>query len=148
MKIFFTEKNVTTDIEAIQVAGEVLVNENRVMPEFISACTKREKVYPTGLLLPSGQAVAMPHGESSFVKKDSISIVRTQTPVIFRRMEDPEQSDECKLIFNLALASGEKHIAILRKLMGLFQDKTFIDKCLQSDSGTLITYIREQLEER
>lgn len=147
MKVYFTEKNVTSDLEVIQIAGEVLVNEDRVMPEFISACTEREKVYPTGLLLPSGQAVAMPHGESKFVKEDSISVVRTQTPIVFKRMEDPEQSAECQLIFNLALASGGKHIVVLRKLMGLFQDETFIENCLQFDESTITNYICKQLEE-
>ena len=53
MKIYFTEKNVSSDLEAIEVAGSVLVQEGRVMPEFITACTDREKIYPTGLGLPS-----------------------------------------------------------------------------------------------
>ena len=32
MKIYFTEKNVSSDLEAIEVAGSVLVQEGRVMP--------------------------------------------------------------------------------------------------------------------
>lgn len=147
MKIYFTEKNVSSDLEAIEVAGSVLVQEGRVMPEFITACTDREKIYPTGLGLPSGQAVAMPHGESSFVKEDSISIVRTQTPVVFKRMEDPDQTVKCQLIFNLALATGGKHITVLIKLMGLFQDEMFIQNCMQYDNISLIKYVCEQLEE-
>ena len=89
----------------------------------------------------------MPHGESSFVKEDSISIVRTQTPVVFKRMEDPDQTVKCQLIFNLALATGGKHITVLRKLMGLFQDEMFIQNCMQYDNISLIKYVCEQLEE-
>ena len=145
MKVYFTQQEVSSNIEAIAVAGKKLLDNNRIYDDFIKACTDREVNYPTGLLLPSNHAVAMPHGESKYVKEDSISIVRTPTPVIFKRMDDPTQNVSCQLVFNLALASGERHIEILRHLMVLLQDQDFINNCLTYDNDKIVDYVTQQL---
>ncbi|MGM9947677.1 PTS sugar transporter subunit IIA [Floccifex sp.] len=146
MNIFFTEKNVSSNKEAIQIAGQKLLDNQCVIKGFIEACIKREDPFPTGLELPSGQAVSMPHGESQFVLQDSISIVRTPDPVIFHRMDDPGQEIQCQLIFNLALSSGNKHIQVLRQLMRLFQDEVFINHCLQYTEEQIIHYMHQQID--
>lgn len=146
MKIYFTEADVKSNIEAVQTAGMKLVNNGCVVKEFIKACTGREENYPTGLFLPFGKGVAMPHGESKFVNEDSISVVRTINPVTFHRMEDVNQTVDTQLIFNLALSSGQKHLQILRKLMQLFQNEEFIDNCLNFDQEKMVSYIETMLE--
>lgn len=146
MKIYFTEADVKSNIEAIQTAGMKLVNNGCVVEEFITACTGREVNYPTGLFLPFEKGVAMPHGESKYVKEDSISVVRTSKPVTFHRMEDVNQTVDTQLVFNLALSSGQKHLQILRKLMQLFQNEEFIDNCLNYDQDKMVSYIETMLE--
>lgn len=81
------------------------------------------------MLLANGDGIAIPHGNSDLVNKDSISVVRIKNTVEFGRMEDKDLKVGCSLVFNLALASGNQHIGILRKLIGLFQDEEFVDTC-------------------
>ena len=148
MQIYFTEKDVTSDVEAIKIAGNKLLEKDCVLEGFIQECVDREGPYPTGLVLPNGKAVAMPHGDSSYVKEDSISIVRSNVPIIFKRMEDATQNAECNLVFNLALSSGGKHIQVLRNLMGLFQGDMFINNCVNYDGDKLVDYVGKLLEEK
>ena len=76
-------QNVHSYQEAIKKAGEALVSSNAVTSKFSQACIDREADFPTGLLLPSGRGVAIPHGDSSLVKKSSISILRLDNMVDF-----------------------------------------------------------------
>lgn len=147
MKVNFNDAgaNVKTYEEAIRFAGNVLIEEERIKPEYIDACIEREVDFPTGLLLLSEKGVAMPHGNSDFVHKDSISVVRTANPVAFGRMEDNSQKVDCNLVFNLALASGDQHLTILRKLIGLFQDDQFITDCLTLKAEDAAALVQEKL---
>lgn len=145
MNIYVTEANVNTNIEAIELAGNELLKEVKVLSGFISACTEREQSFPTALALPSGYAIAIPHGESKYVIEDSISFVRLISPVAFHLMDDPSKVMNCSLVFNLALSNGETHLQILRLLMKLFQNDEFIHECMTSDISLLPDYLKSQL---
>lgn len=146
MKIYFNEVDTNTNIETIKSAGTVLLDNNCVKEEFINACIDRETDYPTGLMLPSNKGVAMPHGKSEYVLEDSISVLRLNKPVVLHRMEDVSQTVEVRLVFNLALSSGNKHLETLRKLMRLFQDENFIDQCLTLDEDQATQLIISSLD--
>lgn len=139
--------NVETYQDAINLAGQKLVEQNIINPEYITACIEREIDFPTGLQLLSGEGVAMPHGNSDLVKTDGISIVRAKNKISFGRMEDRDQKVACSLVFNLALSSGQQHIGVLRKMVGLFQDDAFIQTCQSEYSQDVEVYIAEKLAE-
>ena len=122
------QDTITTYQEAIRTAGEKLVEKGILMLSILTLVLK-EIDFPTGLLLANGDGIAIPHGNSDLVNKDSISVVRIKNTVEFGRMEDKDLKVGCSLVFNLALASGNQHIGILRKLIGLFQDEEFVDTC-------------------
>ncbi|WP_025686080.1 PTS sugar transporter subunit IIA [Paenibacillus maysiensis] len=147
LEIYFTEQDAFNDIDAIKKAGEVLVTHNAVKTDFIKACVDREKLFPTGLSLPNGSTIAMPHSNSENVLFNSISIVRTKTPVSFGKMEDPDEKISCNLIFNMALSSGKIHVRMLKKLISLFQQKEFIDNCLTLDQASVPQYVLKKLNE-
>lgn len=147
IKVNSAEASVNTYEAVIRLAGQSLVDGGNIDSKYIEACIAREVDFPTGLQLADGQGIAMPHGDSDFVKKDSLSVVRTKKDVLFGRMEDKDQKVACRLVFNLALASGQQHITVLRKLIGLFQDEAFIAACQSLSDEETADYIKMRLAE-
>lgn len=147
MEILVNNANdaITSYQQAIHYAGQALLAEKLIKPEFIQACIEREQLYPTGLLFDDGQAIAIPHSRAELVNRSSISIVKLAKPVKFGRMEDPTLTVACRLVFNLALNSGDQHITILRKLMKLCQHTEFIEYCYQLENKEAADYIINQL---
>ncbi|HBL1458123.1 TPA: PTS sugar transporter subunit IIA [Enterococcus faecium] len=141
------QDKIKTYEEAIRVAGEKLVGKGNIDAKYIDACIEREKDFPTGLLLANGDGIAIPHGNSDLVNKDSISVIRVKNTVEFGRMEDKDLKVSCSLVFNLALASGNQHIGILRKLIGLFQDEEFVDTCKNEETAVVQKYLLTKLAE-
>lgn len=88
----------------------------------------------------------MPHGNSDFVTEDSVSVVRLSEPVVFGLMEDKNQKVGVTLVFNLALSSGKQHIAVLRKVIALFQDDVFIKKCQKNSVEEVASNIKAKLD--
>ena len=107
---------------AIEFAGQKLLEKGYITPEYIQACLEREKTYPTGLLMANGQGIAIPHADYTLVKTNSISIVRFDKGVVFGQMEDADLTVECGIMFNLAFATSDQHMSVLRRLFTLFQD--------------------------
>ena len=64
-----------------------------------------------------------------------------------REEQDSENLEKFNKWLGMLLRMGKKHITVLRKLMGLFQDEMFIQNCMQYDNISLIKYVCEQLEE-
>lgn len=147
IKVNSAEDSINTYEGVIRLAGQALVDAGNIDPKYIDACIAREVDFPTGLQLADGQGIAMPHGDSDFVEKDSLSVVRTANDIAFGRMEDKDQQVACRLIFNLALASGQQHITVLRKLIGLFQDEAFIASCQTLPDEEAAAYITKCLAE-
>ena len=141
------QDTITTYQEAIRTAGEKLVEKGNIDAKYIDACIEREIDFPTGLLLANGDGIAIPHGNSDLVNKDSISVVRIKNTVEFGRMEDKDLKVGGSLVINLALASGNQHIGILRKLIGLFQDEEFVDTCNNEETDTVQKYLLTKLAE-
>ena len=133
--------------EAIQLTGNTLFEAGMITPDYIEACIEREEDFPTGLLLLNGSGIAMPHGNSEFVNEDSLCLLRADEAIEFGRMEDKDQKVNCSLVFNLALASGQQHLSILRKLIGLFQQEDFVETCQKADKSELKNFIAEKLAE-
>ncbi|WP_311480750.1 PTS sugar transporter subunit IIA [uncultured Anaerococcus sp.] len=122
--------------EAIKLSGKYLSDNNCVSAQYIDTCLSREKNYPTGLLLKSGLGVAIPHGKPEFIKEDSICILKLQKPVIFNRMDDPEEKVEVSIIFHLAV-NGNTHLEVLRSLVKAIQDEGFINKIISGDNESI-----------
>lgn len=147
VKIYVNEvtEDISTYQDAISLAGMILFENKCIKQDYIDACIDREVLYPTGLSLGNGIGVAIPHGDSDLVLDNSISVLRLSKPVSFGLMEDNKQQVSCDLIFNLALTTGNTHIEMLRKIMGLLQDDNFIDMCLNEKIDDVKKYIESKL---
>ncbi|HIH0446213.1 TPA: PTS sugar transporter subunit IIA [Vibrio cholerae] len=133
------------DKQAIRFAGERLLEREYITPEYIEACINRESNFPTGLLMENGNNIAIPHSDYNLVKENSISIVRFDKPIKFGQMDDPDLAVECKALFNLAFATTDQHMSMLRKLFTLFQEDEFSNSCLTLDPEKTIEYINTKL---
>ena len=60
-------------------------------------------------------------------------------------MADASLKVTCQLIFNLALATSDQHLSILRRLVTLFQDESFVSKCQQFNCQQTEELITQQL---
>ncbi|WP_392560065.1 PTS sugar transporter subunit IIA [Orbus mooreae] len=138
--------DITDYQSAIKCAGNALLVNEDIYQDYIQACIDREQNFPTGLLLGNGVGIAIPHANAELVRNSSISIVRLKNSVAFGLMEDASLSVDCRLVFNLALASGEQHITILRKLVRAFQNDSFITNCSSMSKEELVKMVYELLQ--
>lgn len=106
--------------EAIRLAGQALQEAGYVGNGFIKGCTDREKEYPTGLC--TDIPVAIPHCQSDEILKTGVCYLRLQEPVVFRRMDDDEETVATRHIFNLAIKGADNHMGFLQKMMGMVTD--------------------------
>ncbi|WNJ82133.1 PTS sugar transporter subunit IIA [Cedecea neteri] len=149
MKFEILVNNVGQEIatweQAITFAGNQLLERGYIQPEYIAACLTREKSYPTGLMMANGEGLAIPHADYQLVNTNSISIVRFAKPVAFGQMEDADLTVECGALFNLAFATSDQHMAILRRLFTLFQEVEFVSRCRTLDEQATVVFIKQQL---
>lgn len=140
------DEGIITYQDAINTSGSYLLEKDYIQIEYIAACINREKEYPTGLLMNNGVGIAIPHANYQLVKRDTISLVRSTNGVTFGEMEDAGSKVKCQLIFNLALATSDQHLSILRRLFTLFQDESFVNKCQQFNCKQTEEFIIQQLK--
>lgn len=137
--------NISDYRTAITFAGTKLLEQGYITPAYIDACLEREKTYPTGLMMANGQGIAIPHADYTLVKTNSISIVRFAKDIAFGQMEDADLTVDCGIMFNLAFATSDQHMSILRRLFTLFLDITFIESCRNLKAEKVGQYVQEML---
>lgn len=129
--------------EAIDKCVEKLVENGITDNLFSKLCIEREKEYPTGL--PTEIPVALPHAYYENINKNCICVMRLNSPVKFKRMDDNSESVDAKIVFNLAIKDSNKHIKTLQNLMGLFSDGDSLKKILAMNEDNLIKYLEEKV---
>ena len=128
ISLFTLEADAKTAADAMAVTGGFLFEQGYVKDSFVSACQQREQSYPTGL--PLEPPVAIPHAAPEHVVQNAVCFLRLHEPVSFRRMDDPEDQVSVRVLFNLAISSGEEQLGMLQSLMNAFVSEDFLPKCL------------------
>ncbi len=129
--------------EAIRLCGEALYKAGIVGEDFAQLCVEREKEYPTGL--PTEIPTAIPHAKAGGIKENAICLLKLQSPVVFRRLDDDEEQVETDLIFNLAIKDPEEHLVVLQRMMEFLNDKEVLLKCKEFSEEETIAYLTEKL---
>ena len=123
--------------EAITLCGEALHKAGIVGEDFGKACVEREKDYPTGL--PTEIPTAIPHAKVSGIKENAICLLKLESPVIFRRLDDDtEQVD-------LAIKDPNEHLQVLQRMMEFLNNKEVLLKCKELSNEETVAYLTEQL---
>lgn len=133
-ELTFLNWNVSNRNDLFKKASEIFCQKGYVDNQFYSFLCEREDEYPTGLQLDT-HAVAIPHGNPERIKQPFISAVTLNQPIIMNKMEDPEEEIEVDLFFILGLSEGAQHLEILKQLMGLIQQESFIQEIKNVNSS-------------
>ena len=99
-ELFVIEGEAENWQEALRLTADRLQQEGCVKDDFYECCKKREEEYPTGLT--ENCPVAIPHTTKDHVIKQAICALRLRHPVMFQRMDDPDEQVEVKYVLNLA----------------------------------------------
>ena len=101
--------------EAIRMAGQILVEQGYVLPEYIDAMLEREQVVTTYL----GEGVAIPHGvgpAKDKILKSGVSVVQFPQGVCFG-----DEDMVAYLVIGIAGTNNE-HLGIISSLAKSMQD--------------------------
>jgi len=108
------DSKVKTKEEAIQAAGELLVQAGRVEAPYVLGMLEREKTMSTMI----GNGVAIPHGQFpdlNYIKETSISVLQIPEGVPW------EDGELVHLVVGIA-ATFEEHIGILQNLANVVDE--------------------------
>lgn len=127
---------VDNQIEAIEKAGQVLVDQGYVQPDYIEAMLEREKSISTYL----GNNIAIPHGTEQsklLVKQSGISILQIPEGVNYGG------DNVAKLIIGIA-GKNDEHLDILSKIAIVCSDEKNIEKIMLANTEAEIIAIFEE----
>lgn len=141
-ELIFLNWDVLDRDELFKKASDIFYQKELVDDQFYNFLCEREANYPTGLQLET-HTVAIPHGNPERIKKPFISVITLESPIIMNKMEDSEEEIEVDLFFILGLNDGAQHLEILKQLIGLIQQESFIKEIKKTNSSKrLVDYIQ------
>ncbi|NMC46067.1 MAG: PTS sugar transporter subunit IIA [Chloroflexi bacterium] len=126
---------VQTKEEAFDKLAEILIREKRISEkeEFIEDILKREQLESTNM----GIGVAIPHGKSSAVIKNTIAIARLIKPVSWDATQD---GNPVRVIFLLAVCDdankNKVHLELISKVAALLLQEKFLTTLFNTESKT------------
>ncbi|WP_257702100.1 PTS sugar transporter subunit IIA [Vagococcus luciliae] len=140
-------KNETYDVQKdlFENIGNYLSLKGYVKDSFINEIQKREENFPTGLEL-DGYGVAIPHTDPEHIKREFLCLVTLEKPIVFQSMADKNKDVLINTVFVLGFKKAEHQLLMLRTLMNLIQDKTFIENLNSKEKHEIIKLI-ENTEE-
>jgi PTS system galactitol-specific IIA component len=108
--------------EIIRQLGSLLFENGFVKDTYIQAVLDREKIYPTGLQIPS-LGFAIPHTDIEHVNKPAVAIATLEKPVSFRAMDNPEAEIPVNIVMMLAISDPKSVVNVLRKVISILEDE-------------------------
>lgn len=138
----FQKKSYRDRKEYFKDTAKMLLERGIVSSEFETVIMKREAQYPTGIVTGT-IPVSIPHGEFQCVEKESIVITVYKKPVLFSRMDSPEEELEVELPFMLLLKDADSHLNMLKQLSGLLQSPRLPEIRKVDDMAGFLRIIRQ-----
>lgn len=136
-KLFFDESVILLNLEGdtaekvLQFMAEGLEAKGLVKESFASAILKRESEFATGLPT-AGVPVAIPHTDAEHVNQKTISVAVLKNPVDFVVMGEESLTIPVRLVFMLAMDEVHSQLALLQKLMRIFQEEQTLKKIVNA----------------
>lgn len=141
-ELFVIEGEAENWQEALRLTADRLQQEGCVKDDFYECCKKREEEYPTGLT--ENCPVAIPHTTKDHVIKQAICALRLRHPVMFQRMDDPDEQVEVKYVLNLALLDDSEHVEIIARVIWYLKD----DSALKEMDAASLTELETLLKNK
>lgn len=143
-KLVITGMDCKTNTEALKMLSDKLFNANYVKKTFFENVIKREQNFPTGIKTKT-IGIAMPHTDSEYVNKSTISIGVLKNPVIFHQMTNENETVEVNIIFLLALADAKKHLNVLQNLVEIIKDENTLNSMIQMNKKEIIDLLNRYI---
>ena len=141
-ELFVIEGEAENWQEALRLTADRLQQEGCVKDDFYECCKKREEEYPTGLT--ENCPVAIPHTTKDHVIKQAICALRLRHPVMFQRMDNPDEQVEVKYVLNLALLDDSEHVEIIARVIRYLKD----DSALKEMDAASLTELETLLKNK
>ena len=141
-ELFVIEGEAENWQEALRLTADRLQQEGCVKDDFYECCKKREEEYPTGLT--ENCPVAIAHTTKDHVIKQAICALRLRHPVMFQRMDDPDEQVEVKYVLNLALLDDSEHVEIIARVIRYLKD----DSALKEMDAASLTELETLLKNK
>lgn len=126
--------------------NEILRARGNVNAGWLDGITTRERVYPTGLRVPSA-GIAIPHTSPEFIEKPYIAVVRPKEPVLFGAMAGMGDPVPAEIILNLGIVRDGGQVAVLQNLMAIFTDESKTADILSQTTGAgMVTALTKYFE--
>lgn len=116
--------------DAIQQAGELLVEAGCVSPSYVAGMLAREELMSTYL----GQGIALPHGRRKYLQaviRTGISVIQLPTGIEW----DP--GEQVHLVIGLA-SNSDEHSGVLSNLLELLQEPEAIAQLINTTDPIVI----------
>ncbi len=113
--------------EAIHFAGKEICKRGLARDIYAEKCIEREKSFSTGL--PTEIPVAIPHTDEKYVNRDFLCFQRMEHPVTAIEIGGTAELP-CRLVVNMGLTGSGTQVTMLSKMIEVFQDKDFMNVCL------------------
>ncbi|WP_284139042.1 PTS sugar transporter subunit IIA [Virgibacillus sp. LDC-1] len=108
--------------EAIQEAGNLLLNANLIEKDYVDAMINSYR--KNGAYFVLAPQIAIPHARpEDGVNEASVSFVKLKEPINFGN----EMNDPVQLVFGLGASNSDEHLALLRKLTTLLNNSNNVD---------------------
>lgn len=131
--------NVTDKKAAIRMAGEILVDQGYVLPDYVEKMFEREELTSTFM----GNYIAIPHGTEDAKEKvlaSGISILQLAKPL------DYGNGNMVKVVFGIAGKNNE-HLDILSKIAIVCSDEANIDRIVSAETKEDLMAIFEEVND-
>lgn len=118
-------ESVSTKEEAVKKAGQILVEQGAVEPDYIDSMLEREQLVSTFM----GNGLAIPHGTDNgktSVIKSGLSLVQIPDGVDF-------DGNEVKVVLGIAGKENE-HLELLQKIAVIFSEEENAEKIINAAS--------------
>lgn len=133
-----------TDCESVlrELAGHLEAG-GMVKSTYCQAVLDREKSFPTGI--PAEPvAVAIPHSDRNHVLETAVLVAKTERPIPFRRIDDPDAEVEVRVVFMMAIDSNQGQLDTITRVMDLIQDPGIIEAVAASSDPEEIRSIAQR----
>lgn len=120
--------------EVISRLADRLLLIGSVKESYREAVIQRELAMPTGLPIAADFAVAVPHTDPEHVLKPAVALATLKTPVLFRSMDDPDETLQVKVVFALALRDKNEQIEMLQSIVAILQDATTLRRIAEAST--------------
>lgn len=144
--LIFTEMRAQDWREILQRAGTVMQQNGYAKKTYVQALINREFRYPTGIDMGE-TGVAIPHTDTSEIKKEGIAVVILKDPVAFGQMGTEKDTIMVKIVLILAIKESGSQVENLKQIMSVLQDKDVLHRLQNArDCQSVIDIIRQKEE--